>query len=60
MLYKATISFSGVVSMTIGEVGEISDLAIVKDLMNAGYIVPVEDGDETKPKKETKKKTSKE
>lgn len=41
MLYKATISFSGLESMTVGEVKEIKDSFIVKDLLRAGYIEEV-------------------
>lgn len=46
-MYKATISFAGVVSMTVGEVGEISNPTVAKDLLKAGYIVEVKD--EKKP-----------
>lgn len=41
MKYKALISFSGVLSMKIGEIKEISDDNIVKDLVKAGYIEEV-------------------
>lgn len=54
MLYKATISFGGKVSMTKDEVRELSDQFLIDDLINAGYIVPIET-----PKKETKKRTPK-
>lgn len=40
-MYKAVVSFSGLVSMAEGEVREISDLTIVKDLLKAGYIEEV-------------------
>jgi len=53
MLYKATVSFSGVISMAKGKVSEISDPALVDDLLNAGYIVPFE---ETKAEKEVEEK----
>ncbi len=43
MKHKALVSFTGAVTMTKGEVREISDLAIVKDLLKAGYIEPVEE-----------------
>lgn len=38
MRYKAIKSFSGVVSMVEGEVKEISDLSIVRELLECGYI----------------------
>lgn len=52
MLYKATISFAGKISMTQGEIRDISDSPVVKDLIKAGYIEAVE-------KKTAKKKTAK-
>ena len=44
-MYKALKSFAGKVSMRKGEVKEINDKEIVKDLLNAGYI------EEVKPEK---------
>lgn len=44
-MYKALKSFAGKVSMRKGEVKEINDKGIVKDLLNAGYI------EEVKPEK---------
>ena len=41
MMYRALVSFCGVVSMTMGEIGEISDPSIVTDLLKAGYIAEV-------------------
>ena len=38
MAYRATKSFSGALSMVKGEVREIEDGEIVKDLLRAGYI----------------------
>lgn len=55
-MYKALISFSGLISMTVGEVREISDQAIVKDLLDAGYIEPVVSVDKTTKKKSAPKK----
>ena len=49
MLVKAKLSFTGVISMGKGEVREISDLAIAKDLLKVGYI------EEVKPKAKRKK-----
>lgn len=48
-MYKALKSFAGAVSMRKGEVKEINDKEIVKDLLNAGYI------EEVKPVKKEKK-----
>lgn len=48
-MYKALKSFAGAVSMRKGEVKEINDKEIVKDLLNAGYI------EEVKPAKKEKK-----
>lgn len=38
MQYKALKSFTGLISMVKGQVQEIKDGAIVKDLLQAGYI----------------------
>lgn len=40
-MYRATISFSGLISMRKGDVKEIKDKKIVKDLLKAGYIEEV-------------------
>ena len=50
MRYKALVSFSGKISMAKGQNREISDSALVDDLLNAGYIIPLET--EIKPKEE--------
>jgi hypothetical protein len=42
MKYRALVSFSGLVSMSKGEVKEIRDKYIVTDLLRAGYIAPLE------------------
>ena len=56
-MYRALKTFSGLVSMVEGEVKEISNLEVVKDLLNCGYIEAVE---ETTPApKETPKATRK-
>jgi hypothetical protein len=58
MLYKAKISFSGLISMAEGEVKEILDSSIAKDLLNAGYVEKVEE--EIKAiEKAVKKRTAK-
>lgn len=64
MKYMALVSFSGLISMSMGEIREISDKAIVKDLLKAGYIQElketkikkVEEQKEPKSKKGVKKK----
>lgn len=56
MLYRALVSFAGIVTMGEGEVREISDSALANDLLKAGYI-KAEGKAEDEPKKE--KKTSK-
>lgn len=54
MLYRALVSFSGLVSMTMGEVKEIKNEQIAKDLLRARYIEEVKDSPKvkasTKPK----------
>lgn len=44
MKYRALVSFSGLISMSMGEEREIEDPAIVNDLLKAGYIQPTESG----------------
>lgn len=41
MSYKALKSFSGLVSMKKGEVKEINNNDVIKDLLHAGYIEEV-------------------
>lgn len=48
-MYKALIGFSGKISMTKGQIREIKDKAIIKDLLKAGYIEEVKS---TKKKKD--------
>ena len=58
MAYKATISFSGrKISMKKGDVRDITDEALAKDLLNAGYVIEL--ADESKPKTSSKKSTKK-
>lgn len=52
-MYRALVSFSGLISMAEGDVREISDKDVVKDLLNAKYI------EEVKDEKSAKKKTTK-
>ena len=42
MKVRATISFSGLISMYAGEVREVEDSYILNYLMRAGYVVPAE------------------
>ena len=53
MRYKALTSFSGLVSMAVDEVREISDQSIADDLLHAGYIMEMkaDTKNETKPRK---------
>lgn len=45
---KAKVSFAGVVTMGIGEVRDITDKAIVKDLVQAGYVEEIKTSSTTK------------
>lgn len=56
MAYKATRSFSGIISMKKGDVREINDVEVAKDLLRAGYVMELE---ESKPVKTSSKKSSK-
>ena len=47
-MFKALKSFSGVITMNKGQVKEIKDKNIIKNLLDAGYI------EEIKPVKEVK------
>lgn len=60
-MYRALVSFSGVVSMAQGETREIGDENIVKSLLKSGYIEPFEIVEviETTPKEKPKSKTTK-
>ncbi len=56
MKYRALISFSGNITMAMGEVREIDNKGIANDLLNAGYI---EELKETKIKTKGTNKTIK-
>jgi len=43
MMYKALISFTGIVAMAKGDVREISDTSLANDLLKAGYVEQVMD-----------------
>lgn len=57
--YKALVSFSGAVSMAMGDVIEINDTPIAEDLLRAGYIIEDTQNEEKTVKKTTKKKGEK-
>ena len=62
MAYKATISFSGrKISMKKGDVRDITDEALAKDLLNAGYVIELEESKplESKPEASKPKTASK-
>ncbi len=52
MVVKAKVSFAGAVCMGRGEVRDIGDEAVLKDLLAAGYVAAVET--EKQPKKKGK------
>jgi hypothetical protein len=54
MVVKALKSFAGKVSMSIGDTKDISNEAIVKDLLNAGFVTPVKAEDKPEAETETK------
>ena len=56
--YKALVNFGGVLSMHVGEVKDISDVNIAKDLLRAGYIEEVKPAEKAKPRE--KKERAKE
>lgn len=56
MLVKALVSFSGIISMGSGEVREIKDKAMAKDLLSCGYVEQV---DKEPPVEKAKKATKK-
>ncbi len=55
MMYRALLSFTGKISMAMGDVKEIKDTSIAKDLLKAGYIEEIK---EIVPEKVTEKKKS--
>ena len=46
MQYKVLVGFSGAISAPANAVITITDEVMVKDLLKAGYIVPVKDSEE--------------
>lgn len=55
MKAKAKVPFCGLVTMAAGEVKDITDKALVSDLIQAGYVVPVEEEGKTAQKKKAVK-----
>lgn len=55
-MYKAKVNFSGIISMSVGDVAEIADASIAKDLLKAGYIEEIKPAEKVKPTKETTNK----
>ena len=53
MRYKALKPFAGIVSACAGDVFEIKDTSLAADLMNAGYVICLEDEQAEKPVKKT-------
>ena len=57
MVYRALISFSGIISMAAGEERELKDQYLIDNLLKSGYILPVREagedrgplGDDDKP-----------
>lgn len=58
-MYKCLVTFSGLkLAMCVGDVAEITDKDIAKDLLSAGYIEevkPAEKVKKTAPRRSTKK-----
>lgn len=55
-MYRALISFTGLISMAEGEVKDITDKAIVEDLLKANYIEEVTPAEKPKKKSTAKRK----
>lgn len=50
LMYKAIKSFSGVISMGVGDAREIDDASIATDLLKAGYIIEVKPAEKAEKK----------
>lgn len=55
MKIKALVSFSGALSMAAGEVRDCEDRAVLDDLLQAGYVEPVEKAEKPSGKKKAVK-----
>ena len=51
---QALVSFSGKISMAMGQIGDITDESLANDLIRAGYVTSLD-----APKKEAKPKEAK-
>jgi hypothetical protein len=54
MLYEATVSFSGLISMRKGERRTMDSSPLIEDLLKAGLIIKVEATDTPKAEKKGK------
>ena len=59
MKIRAKTSFSGMITMGIGEVSDIEDDFILNDLLNAGYVEPAETDEGENPQTNTDLKDEK-
>lgn len=59
MKYKALISFSGAITASLNSIIEISNEEIAADLLQAGYVEPVEEAAKVVEKAKTPKKADK-
>ena len=59
MKYRAKENFSGKISMCVGEVKDIADVNIAKDLLRAGYIEEIKPAEKVKAVKGKTDKTEK-
>jgi hypothetical protein len=57
--YKATKSFSGIISMKKGDEREINDEELAKDLLQAGFVIALESEEKMTAKKTAKKSSKK-
>ena len=58
MKVKATVSFSGTVTMAKDDIKDIKEGPVLNDLLKAGYVVKVEDSsDKTEETKDSSDKT---
>ena len=56
MLYRALVSFTGIVTMRKDEVRDLTDIELIKDLLNAKYIEEVKGAKEEPVKKKNSKR----